>query len=48
METADNAAPVSVSLEVRTREGTLFLLPGTIRGFNPQPDPPHELGGTQQ
>ena len=42
-ETADNAAPVSVSLEVRTREGTLFLLPGTIRGFNPQPDPPLEL-----
>lgn len=42
-ETADNAASVSVSLEVRTRESTLLLLPGTIRGFNPQPDPPHEL-----
>ena len=45
-ETADDAASVSVSLEVRTREGTLFLLPGTIRGFNPQPDPPHDLNGS--
>jgi hypothetical protein len=44
-ETEDNAASVGVSLEVRNREGTMFLLPGTIRGFNPQPDPPHELGG---
>jgi hypothetical protein len=44
-ETADNAESVSASLEIRNREGTMFLLPGTIRGFNPQPDPPHELGG---
>jgi hypothetical protein len=42
-ESPDTAPAISVSLEVRTRETTLFLLPGTIRGFNPQPDPPREL-----
>lgn len=42
-ESPDMAPAVSVSLEVRTRETTVFLLPGTIRGFNPQPDPPREL-----
>lgn len=41
----DEAAPVSVSLEIRDRSGSLLLLPGTLRGFNPQPDPPHEIGG---
>lgn len=42
-EKPDTAPSVSVSLEVRTQQGTMFLLPGTIRGFNPQPDPPREL-----
>lgn len=42
-ERTDTAPSVSVSLEVRMQQGTLFLLPGTIRGFNPQPDPPREL-----
>jgi hypothetical protein len=42
-ETPDLAPAISVSLEVRTRETTVFMLPGTIRGFNPQPDPPREL-----
>lgn len=39
----DTSPALSASLEVRDREGTVFLLPGTIRGFNPQPDPPREL-----
>lgn len=42
-ENPDTAPSINVSLEVRTRESSLFLLPGTIRGFNPQPDPPREL-----
>lgn len=42
-ERPDTAPSVNISLEVRTQQGTLFLLPGTIRGFNPQPDPPREL-----
>lgn len=42
-ENPDTAPAISVSLEVRTRESSVFLLPGTIRGFNPQPDPPREL-----
>lgn len=42
-ESPDTAPAVNASLEVRTQQGTLFLLPGTIRGFNPQPDPPREL-----
>lgn len=44
-ESPDTAPAISVSLEVRTRETMVFLLPGTIRGFNPQPDPPRELLG---
>ncbi len=47
-ERLDTAAAINASLEVRTREGTLFLFPGTIRGFNPQPDPPRELLGSSQ
>lgn len=42
-ERPDTAPSVTISLEVRTQQGTQFLLPGTIRGFNPQPDPPREL-----
>lgn len=42
-ERSDTAPSVNISLEVRTQQGTQFLLPGTIRGFNPQPDPPREL-----
>ena len=33
---------VSASLEVRQGNSTQFVLPGTTRGFNPQPDPPRE------
>lgn len=33
---------VRTGLEVREASRTIFLLPGTIRGFNPQPDPPRE------
>jgi hypothetical protein len=33
-------ASVVTSLEVRQDGATQFVLPGTLRGFNPQPDPP--------
>ena len=33
---------VSASLEMRQGNSTQFVLPGTTRGFNPQPDPPRE------
>lgn len=33
---------VRTGIEVREASRTIFLLPGTIRGFNPQPDPPRE------
>lgn len=33
---------VRTGVEVREASRTIFLLPGTIRGFNPQPDPPRE------
>ena len=34
---------VRTGLEVREASRTIFLLPGPIRGFNPQPDPPKDL-----
>jgi hypothetical protein len=33
---------VMTSLEVREGNSTKMVLPGTTRGFNPQPDPPRE------
>jgi hypothetical protein len=33
-------AAVVTSLEVRQGNSTVLVLPGTTRGFNPQPDPP--------
>jgi hypothetical protein len=33
---------VTTSLEVRQGNSTQFILPGTTRGFNPQPDPPRD------
>ena len=30
------------SLEVREGTRTLFVVPAVVRGFNPQPDPPHQ------
>jgi hypothetical protein len=37
-----NRSAVSTSLEVRQGNSTQFVLPGTTRGFNPQPDPPRD------
>lgn len=34
------ARSVSATLEIRESEKTIFSLPGVIRGFDPQPDPP--------
>lgn len=35
-------AAVVTSLEVRQGNSTVLVLPGTTRGFNPQPDPPRD------